>query len=591
MIDDRNSYRTCVARRGLHNAETHLTRSHDERTTMTDATQFDPYALPAEAIQDPPASLWAALKKIGPGIILAGTIVGSGELLLTTSFGAKHGFVFLWLILYSCVIKVFVQTELGRYAISSGKPTLGAINELAGPRLGANWILWCWLVMMLATTMQLGAMTGTVGQCIHLAFPHVSISLRDTFSMVAGEAYEQVDHESRRVDPRQAEWEKTVSPSTLPDNVAGILAIDPAKRTSKQAGELKDYHRNLDPLWKEKSTVALQHRATLSGYLAYEVHDRPELPWAFVTCAVALILLWSGSYRRIEAVTTALVVGITLATVTAAMLLPLTPFPIPWTKVAEGLMFQMPAAGIAAAFAVFGITGVGASELFFYPYWCLEKGYARYAGRYDGSADWERRAKGWIRVMYLDAWVSMIVFTVSTVSFYFMGASVLHPQGLHPEGVSMISTLSRMFVDTFGSWTQVVFLIGAGAVLFKTLYLSAAGNGRLATDFLSLSGAIKFSAPHERGRVIQAIALFIPVLALFLFLIYREPKAMVVIGGFAQALTLPIITGCAVYFRYQKLDKRLRPSPILDILLWIALVSITVVAVYALNDQIQKFLK
>src|SRR5262249_12158800 len=119
---------------------------------MTDAAQYDPYALPDEAIQEPPESLWKALKKIGPGIILAGTIVGSGELLLTTKLGAEHGFVFLWLILYSCVIKVFVQTELGRYAISSGKPTLGAINELGGPRFGAHWILWCWLVMMLATT-------------------------------------------------------------------------------------------------------------------------------------------------------------------------------------------------------------------------------------------------------------------------------------------------------------------------------------------------------------------------------------------------------------------------------------------------------
>ena len=35
-------------------------------------------------------TLWAALRQIGPGIILAGTIVGSGELLLTTSFGARY---------------------------------------------------------------------------------------------------------------------------------------------------------------------------------------------------------------------------------------------------------------------------------------------------------------------------------------------------------------------------------------------------------------------------------------------------------------------------------------------------------------------
>lgn len=563
----------------------------DERPPMTANADYDPYELPASAIQEPPVSLWAALQKIGPGIILAGTIVGSGELLLTTSFGARWGFVFLWLILYSCVIKVFVQTELGRYAISSGKPTLAAINELAGPRLGkANWILWCWLIMMLATTMQLGAMTGTVGQCLNLAFPQVSSSIRESISTQVAPARKELEEEARRADELQPKWEATVDAAKAPPKIAPILALKPDKRTPLQVTELAAYHRSLQPEWIAKDDAVKKLRSGFSGYLADEVYRRPELPWAVFTCVTALLLLWSGSYRRIELITTVLVVGITLATVTATMLLPLTPFPIHWDQVATGLTFQLPSKGIADAFAVFGITGVGAAELFFYPYWCLEKGYARYAGVRDNSEAWERRAKGWVRVMHLDAWVSMIVFTVSTVSFYFMGAAVLQPQGLDPKGVTMIATLSHMFADTFGGWTEIVFLIGAGAVLFKTLYLSAAGNGRLAADFMSLSGAVRYTAGHERARVIQGIALFIPVLALILFLIYRDPRAMVVVGGFAQALTLPIISGSAVYFRYRKLDRRLTPSLILDILLWIAFVSITIVAIVALKNEIQKFL-
>lgn len=477
---------------------------------MIEDTEFDPYALPPEAVEEPPVSLWSALRKIGPGIILAGTIVGSGELLLTTSFGAKHGFIFLWLILYSCIIKVFVQTELGRYAISSGKPTLGAINELGGPRFGSNWILWWWFIMMSTTIFQLGAMTGTVGQSLNLAFPQFSA------------------------------WVADVSSSFAPG-------------------------------------------------LAQIIKDRPEYPWAVLTCLTAIGLLWSGNYRRIEIVTTALVVSITVATVTGAMLLPFTPFPIPWGEVGKGLTFHVPPEGIAAAFAVFGITGVGAAELFYYPYWCLEKGYARSVGRCDASAAWERRAKGWIRVMYLDAWVSMLVFTISTVSFYFMGAAVLHPQGLHPQGVDMIKDLSRMFVDTFGIWTQIVFLVGAGAVLFKTLYLSSAGNGRLIADFLSLSGVVRYRNAHQRATIIQNLSLLIPVIALGLFLTFKEPRWMVVVGGFGQALTLPIITACTIYFRYRKLDRRLTPALILDVLIWIAFLSITAVALYALRDQILKF--
>ena len=47
-------------------------------------TIYDPYAMPADALAEPPTSLWLALRKIGPGIILAGSIIGSGELLLTS---------------------------------------------------------------------------------------------------------------------------------------------------------------------------------------------------------------------------------------------------------------------------------------------------------------------------------------------------------------------------------------------------------------------------------------------------------------------------------------------------------------------------
>ena len=68
-----------------------------------------------------------------------------------------------------------------------------------------------------------------------------------------------------------------------------------------------------------------------------------------------------------------------------------------------------------------------------------------------------------MQVMYLDAWLSMVIFTVATVAFYVLGAAVLHPQGLDPQGADMIRTLSAMYVRPLGAWTRDVFLIGAWA--------------------------------------------------------------------------------------------------------------------------------
>src|SRR5947208_1746646 len=146
---------------------------------MNKPAPIDPYALPEDAVKEPPRSLFKAIGQIGPGLILAASIVGTGELINTTSLGAKAGFSLLWLILFSCVIKVFVQVELGRYAITHGKTTLAAFDTLPGPKLGASWICWLWLVMMLTTQAQIAAMEGTVGQAAHMAFPGASQAMAD----------------------------------------------------------------------------------------------------------------------------------------------------------------------------------------------------------------------------------------------------------------------------------------------------------------------------------------------------------------------------------------------------------------------------
>src|SRR4029453_14086036 len=132
-----------------------------------------------------------------------------------------------------------------------------------------------------------------------------------------------------------------------------------------------------------------------------------------------------------------------------------------------------------------------------------------------------------MRVMYLDAWVSMIVFTTATVAFYLLGATVLHRQGLVPKKTEMIATLSEMYVPTFGDWTRFAFLIGAWAVLFKTLYVASASHSRLTTDFFSLGHFLQFEGAAARSICIRRLCAFYPSLALILYLVFRDPRAMV----------------------------------------------------------------
>ena len=132
--------------------------------------------------------------------------------------------------------------------------------------------------------------------------------------------------------------------------------------------------------------------------------------------------------------------------------------------------------------------------------------------------------------------------------------------------------------------------MGAGAVLFKTLYLACAANSRLTVDFLKLMGLVRIESISSRTKHIQLLCVIFPIVALSIYLFQRDPQLMVKLGGMAQAATLPMMACVAAYFRYFRISPQLKPSIVSDIFLWIALASILFVAVYSIPVALKTFL-
>ncbi len=143
-----------------------------------------------------------------------------------------------------------------------------------------------------------------------------------------------------------------------------------------------------------------------------------------------------------------------------------------------------------------------------YPYWCLEKGYARFTGKHDGTPHWARRAQGWIRVMNVDILASMIIYSVATVAFYLLGAGILHTRGLIPSASDMIPVLSRMYTETLGAWALPLFYLGAIATLYGTIFAATAGNSRVLADMFRLAGRYKSGDYEARVRYRRIIIWF-----------------------------------------------------------------------------------
>ncbi len=242
----------------------------------------------------------------------------------------------------------------------------------------------------------------------------------------------------------------------------------------------------------------------------------------------------------------------------------------------DGLKFQLPPAQpgsdktpLLTALAAFGIIGVGASELVAYPYWCIEKGYARFTGPRDDSEAWGERARGWLRVLRWDAWCSMVVYTFATIAFYLLGAAILHRTGLNPGGTELVRTLGVMYEPVFGQWAQAVFLFGAIAVLYSTFFVANAGHSRVFTDALRVTG-LGIKDEKARQKSVKIFGIVFPMLCLGLYLLVQAPVALVLISGIMQGIMLPMLAGAALWFRYRRTDRRILPGSTWDLFLWLS---------------------
>jgi len=481
-----------------------------------------------QATSPPPKSLVASLAHLGPGIILASSIVGSGELIATTTVGAEAGFALLWLIVIGCAIKVAAQVEIGRNTITWGRTPLAAFDRVPGPRLGGrNWIYWGWVAMTMLIVVQQGGIVAGVAQSLAAGVPLT----------VEGRAYNEARNASAAAEIEAAVAARQGESAAADAAREAFLALDQA------ADELPT--------------------------------PRDTALWTVITGVVTAVLLAVSQYWLIERVSILLVGTFTLMTVLAVILLQADPtWAISTRELVSGVVPSIPPATdgrspLTTALAALGIIGVGASELMFYPYWCLEKGYAKAIGPRNESQAWTTRARGWLRVMQLDAWGSMVVYTVVTIAFYLLGAATLGRLGLRPEGSEMVRTLGQMYVPIFGEWIREVFLMGAFAVLYSTFFVAAAGNARLVTDGLILAGRLP-DTDSSRASWVRRLSMAWALLAMSLALFFQNPVAMVLASGIAQAIMLAAIAVAVLYFRYRDLDPRLLPSRAWDALLWVS---------------------
>ncbi len=427
-------------------------------------------------------------------------MIGSGELVLTTSLGAVAGFTLLWWMLLSCWCKSLVQAELARYTIESGDTYLRAINRLPGKLWRISWPIWLGLIAYVPGTMGLGGIIGAAGQSMSFLVSLANVE-------ISGVA------------------------------CTGIIAV---------AGS---------------------------------------------------IILGTGSYKWLERVMLPLVLAFTFCTLVCLIAMQFTDFRTSPAEILGGMKpdLSLLVAFAALALAAYGYTGTTAGDISSYTYWCVEKGYPSLLGADRSDPNWEKHARGWMRVLHTDVWLALLIVTCATIPYYVLGAGVLNRMGLTPEGNDeTIGALSNIFTQTVGTWAVWVFAIGAFAILFSTVLSGAGGGGRSIPDYLMEMGFIERSNLALRKKIIRGYLVCLPLIAFGIDYFFEDFVFLIMVGGLTSALFLPIQCGATLWLQRTRMDPRIRPRRITHVALWVvfvfeaamALLVIRYVALAGLFDRL-----
>jgi Mn2+/Fe2+ NRAMP family transporter len=120
-------------------------------------------------IADPPKSFKEKLKWLGPGFLWMVSAAGSGELLFTPRVGALYGYTLIWAMIAAVILKWFINREIGRYTVCTGKTIIDGFGQLPGPK---NWAIYLILIpQLLVAVATIAGLAGSSATALVLVLP------------------------------------------------------------------------------------------------------------------------------------------------------------------------------------------------------------------------------------------------------------------------------------------------------------------------------------------------------------------------------------------------------------------------------------
>ncbi|MGH1364294.1 MAG: Nramp family divalent metal transporter [Calditrichia bacterium] len=112
------------------------------------------------------------LTKIGPGIAIAATGIGAGDMVAAAVAGSRYGFAVLWVALFGALLKFSLNEGIARWQLATGTTLIEGWSNHLG-----KWISWLFAAyLVLWSFIVAGAMMSACGLAAHAIFPQLSVA-------------------------------------------------------------------------------------------------------------------------------------------------------------------------------------------------------------------------------------------------------------------------------------------------------------------------------------------------------------------------------------------------------------------------------
>jgi Mn2+/Fe2+ NRAMP family transporter len=133
-------------------------------------------------MQEAPKTFLERLKFIGPSVVVTGSVVGSGSIVMTPLLGAAAGFMLLWWLLLSMWSKPIIQAEIARYIVVSKKTFLEAFADMPGFKTTiqgktTSWLVWFMFIGVIPSIAGMGGLAGAVAEAGNTMFPFLTVEI------------------------------------------------------------------------------------------------------------------------------------------------------------------------------------------------------------------------------------------------------------------------------------------------------------------------------------------------------------------------------------------------------------------------------